>query len=83
MFAGAVIGGVSGYVGGAVAGSDIPMANTAGITASSLTNSIGTWAYTDGQTPISVSFGAFSYDFTSGAFGYLGKKGNPYLYQRP
>ena len=83
MFAGAVIGGVSGYVGGAVVGSDIPMANTAGITASSLTNSIGTWAYTDGQTPISVSFGAFSYDFTSGAFGYLVKKVNPYLYQRP
>jgi hypothetical protein len=39
-------------------------------------NSVGTWAYTGGQTPVSISFGAASYDFTNNAFGYLGKKHN-------
>mgnify|MGYP001025115524 FL=1 len=76
MFGGAVVGGVSGSVGGAIATSGIPMANTAAIAGSSLVNSVGTWAYTGGQTPISISFGAVSYDFTNGDFGYLGKKGN-------
>lgn len=76
MFGGAVVGGVSGCVGGAIATSGIPMANTAAIAGSSLVNSVGTWAYTGGQTPISISFGAVSYDFTNGDFGYLGKKGN-------
>ncbi|GHU64363.1 hypothetical protein FACS1894123_08890 [Bacteroidia bacterium] len=76
MAGGAVVGGVSGYAGWAIAGSGIPMANTAAIAGSSLINSVGTWAYTGGQTPISISFGVASYDFTNGTFGYIGKKGN-------
>jgi uncharacterized protein RhaS with RHS repeats len=76
MLGGAVVGGVSGYAGWAMAGSGIPMANTAAIAGSSLINSVGTWAYTGGQTPISIGFGAFSYDLTNNNFGYLGKKGN-------
>lgn len=76
MLGGAVVGGVSGYAGWAIAGSGIPMANTAAIAGSSLANSVGTWAYTGGQTPISMSIGGASYDFTNGTLGYLGKKGN-------
>lgn len=79
MLGGAVVGGVSGYVGWAIAGSGIPMANTAAIAGASLTNSLGTYAYTGGQTPITMSFGVASYDFTNGEFGYLGKKGNSAL----
>ena len=75
-YAGMAVGGASAYVGSTIAASGIPLANTAGIAASSLINSVGTWAYTGGQTPISISFGAFSYDFTNGSFGYLGKSGN-------
>ncbi|MDL2214719.1 hypothetical protein LJC00_00835 [Dysgonomonas sp. OttesenSCG-928-M03] len=73
---GAVVGGVSGYAGWAVAGSGIPMASTAGMTTSSLINSVGTYAYIGGQIPISVSLGVVSYDFTNNDFGYLGEKGN-------
>jgi RHS repeat-associated protein len=76
MFGGAVVGGVSGLAGAAVATSGIPMANTLSIMTSSFVNSVGTSMYTGGQTPISMSFGAFSYDFTNGKFGYLGKGGN-------
>jgi RHS repeat-associated protein len=76
MLGGAVVDGISGYAGWAIAGSGIPMANTAAIAGSSLINSVGTWAYTGGQTPISISFGIASYDFTNNEWGYLGKKGN-------
>jgi RHS repeat-associated protein len=76
MLGGALVGGVSGYAGWSIAGSGIPMANTASMAGSSLINSVGTWAYTGGQTPISMSIGVASYDFTNGSFGYLGKKGN-------
>lgn len=76
MFGGAVVGGVSGYAGALIAGSGIPMANSVAIAGASFSNSLGTWAYTGGQTPITMSFGAASYDFTNGTFGYLGKKGN-------
>jgi hypothetical protein len=76
MAGGAVVGGLAGWAGGAIAGSGIPMANTAAIASSSLINSVGTWAYTGGQTPISISFGIASYDFTNNQWGYLGKKGN-------
>lgn len=79
MLGGAVVGGVSGYAGWAIAGSGIPMANTVAIASSSLINSVGTNIYTGGQTPISMSFGVASYDFTNGTFGYLGKKGNSAL----
>ena len=76
MLGGAVVGGASGYVGGAIAGSGMPMANMVSIASSSLLNSGGTLAYTGGQTPISVSLGIASYDFTNGTLGYLGKNGN-------
>jgi hypothetical protein len=76
MFGGAIVGGLSGYAGWSIAISGIPMANTAAIAGSSFINSVGTWVYTGGQTPISISFGAFSYDFTNNKFGYLFKKGN-------
>ncbi len=76
VLGGAVVGGLAGLAGGAIAGSGIPMANTAAIAGSSLINSVGTYAYTGGQTPISISFGVLSYDFTNNDLGYLGKKGN-------
>ena len=76
MFGGAAIGGISGVTGWAIAGSGMPMANTAAIAGSSLTNSLGTWAYTGGQTPVSISLGLASYDLKSNQWGYLGKKKN-------
>ncbi len=79
MFGGAVVGGASGYVGWVIASSGIPMANTAAIAGASFTNSVGTYMYTGGQTPITMSFGVASYDFTNDEFGYLGKKGNSAL----
>ena len=79
MVSGAIVGGVSGCIGGAIAGSGIPMANTAGIASSSLINSAATRAYTLGQTPVSIGLGVASYDFTNDTFGYLGKKGNSAL----
>jgi hypothetical protein len=50
-----------------------------GIMTSSFVNSLATWAYTGGRTPITMSFGLASYDFTNGTFSYLGKKGNSVL----
>jgi RHS repeat-associated protein len=79
MLGGAVVGGMSGYVGWAIAGSGIPMANTAAIAGSSLINSAGTNIYTGGQTPVTMSFGIGSYDFTNNEWGFLGKKGNSAL----
>ncbi len=79
MLGGAVVGGLSGYVGGAIAAAEIPMANTLGIAGASLTNSVGTYVYTGGQTDISMSFGVVSYNFTQNEWGYLGKKGNTAL----
>ncbi|MDR1714482.1 MAG: hypothetical protein LBS20_01405 [Prevotella sp.] len=76
MAGGAIVGGASGYAGWAVATSGMPMSNTAGIAVASLSNSLGTYAYTGGKTPVSISLGAVSYDFTNKEFGYLGKKGN-------
>jgi RHS repeat-associated protein len=76
MLGGAAVGGLSGYAGWAVATSGVPMANTLGITTSSFMNSVGTAAYTGGQTPVSISLGVASYDFTNNRWGYLGKKGN-------
>ena len=69
MAGGLVVGGLSGYVGGAIAASEIPMANTLGIMGASLTNSIGTNIYTGGQTDISVSFGVGSYNFSNNTWG--------------
>ena len=76
MLAGAIVGGGSSYLGASIAMSGIPFANTASIMASSFVNSLGMHVYTFGKTPISMSFGVASYDFTNGEWGYLGKKGN-------
>ena len=76
---GAAIGGLSGYLGGAVAASGMPFANTAAIAAGSYTSSVGTHILSGGQTPVSVSFGFGSYNFDSGEFGYVGKKGNSFM----
>lgn len=74
MFSGGMVGAVSGYVGAAVAASNIPAANTLGIMSASYINSLGTHAYTLGETPILISAGIVSYDLTNGRFGYLGRK---------
>jgi len=79
MTYGGLVGAVSGYMGGVISASGAPFANTMGIACASLYNSIGTNLYTGGKTPISVSFGAVSYDVTNGEWGYLGKKGNSTL----
>ena len=76
MIAGAAFGGMSGYLGSYIAASGIPFANTLSVMASSLFNSFGTWVYTEGQTPISMSYGFASYDFTNDTWNYFGKKGN-------
>ncbi|MBQ7273742.1 MAG: RHS repeat-associated core domain-containing protein, partial [Bacteroidales bacterium] len=78
MIAGAAFGGMSGYLGSWIAASGIPFANTLSVMASSLFNSFGTWVYTEGQTPISMSYGFASYDFTNDTWGYLGKRGNSF-----
>ncbi len=79
MICGGLVGAASGYVGAYVSASGIPAANTLGIMAGSAINSLGTYAYTLGETPITISAGIVSYDFTNGKFGYLGKKGNSKL----
>ena len=76
MLGGGVFGGISGGIGGAISASGIPFANTLGIATASLTNSIGTWVYTGGNTPITISLGIASYDFSNREWGYLWKKGN-------
>lgn len=76
MFWGGTVGGFSGYLGGIVSASSIPFANTTGIACSSIVNSIGTFAYTSGATPITICFGAASYDISNNQWSWLGKKGN-------
>ena len=79
MFWGAVVGGVSGYAGGAIATSGMPFANTASIAGSSILNSSGMYIVSGGKSSVSMSFGFASYDFTNNEWGYLGKKGNSKL----
>ncbi len=76
---GAVIGAFSGYVGGTVAASGMPFANTAGAISGSFINSVGMNILTGGQVPVSVSFGFASYNLQTGDVGYLGEKGNSTL----
>ena len=76
MLSGGIVGGISGYVGAAISQAGFAGSNTLGILASSTINSLGTNAYTLGATPIVLSAGAFSYDFTNREFGFLWKKGN-------
>jgi RHS repeat-associated protein len=76
VFCGAVIGGVSGYVGGVIAAGGGLMANTAGIAYSSLLNSSGMSALSGGEIDPSISLGAASYNLGTNEWGYLGKSGN-------
>ncbi|RYG50005.1 MAG: hypothetical protein EOO01_11670, partial [Chitinophagaceae bacterium] len=79
MLGGAIVGGASGWAGGAIATSGMPFANTAGIASASFINSVGTHIYTGGKTDISINFGFGSYNFSTGEFGFVGKKGNSLL----
>ncbi len=76
MLGGAIVGGASGALGGAIATSGIPFANTISIATSSFVNSLGTNIYTGGATGVSISFGIASYDITNKEWGYFCKKGN-------
>jgi hypothetical protein len=76
MAGGALVGGLSGGYASSIATSGMPFANTAAIMGGSFMNSVGMNIVTGGQTPVSMSFGIASYNFTSGEWGYLGKKGN-------
>jgi RHS repeat-associated protein len=67
MLGGSVIGGASGAFGASIAANGGFMANTLGIMGGSFMNSVGMAAMT-GVTPVSVSFGFGSYDFTNGKF---------------
>lgn len=76
MAGGAAIGAASGGTANAVATSGIAFANTAAIFTGSFVSSFGMNMLSGGQTDVSVSIGFGSYNFDSGEFGYLGKKGN-------
>ncbi len=76
MLGGAVIGGFSGYAGATIAAGGGFMANTMGIMYSSMSNSMGMSALSGGMIDPSVSFGVASFNFGTGEWGYLGKKGN-------
>lgn len=79
MIGGAIVGGAAGYMGASVAASGMPMANTAAIVTGSFSSSVGMTIVTGGRTPVSIGFGAGSYNITSNEFGYLGKSGNSTL----
>ena len=76
MLGGAIVGGLSGYAGAAIATSGIPFANTLSLVTSSYINSLGTNFYTGGLTPVSISFGFASYNITDNEWGWLFKFGN-------
>lgn len=79
MLGGAVVGGVSGYLGASVAASGAIMASTQAMIVSSFTYSLGMNFVGGGMNSVNVSFGFGSFDFSSGQFGYLGKKRNSFL----
>lgn len=62
--------------GGYIAGLAIPFANTAAIIGGSIVASGGNQVLSGGRSDFEVSFGAGSYNFDNGEFGYLGKNGN-------
>jgi RHS repeat-associated protein len=76
---GAAIGAFSGYAGASVSAAGGFMSSTAGIMVSSTYNSIGMTMLSGGMVTPSISVGAASFDFGTGEFGYLGKKGNSFL----
>ena len=76
ILGGAIVGAISGYIGGSLASLQIPMSNTIGIMGGSLVNSVGTWGYTEGKTEISISFGAASFNFNRSGY----RLNNPLMY---
>ncbi|MCL1941932.1 MAG: hypothetical protein FWF54_00035, partial [Candidatus Azobacteroides sp.] len=76
MLGGAVVGAGSAYLGIGVAAGGGFMANTMGIMTASYMNSMGMTALSGGMIQPSISFGVASYNFGTGEWGYLGKKGN-------
>jgi RHS repeat-associated protein len=75
-FVGGIIGGFAGLAGGVISSAGGIMANTAGIMVSSGVNSVGQFGLTGGQSDLTVSAGAVSYNFNEKEFGYMGKSGN-------
>ena len=73
---GAILGGLSYYVGAAVAASGVPMANTLGFAYSSFYYSCGMSALTEGQIPVTMSMGVIGYNFDGHSMGYPFKTGN-------
>lgn len=74
--AGTAIGAGSGLLGGAVTASAYPLAQTLGLAASSTFSSGGLSLLSRGKTNVTTSFGVGSYNWSTGTFGYLGKRGN-------
>jgi hypothetical protein len=74
MAGGAAIGGLSGAIGTSM------FTNGAGFTMTSIFtstfNSVGFSALSGGQTDVTTFFGFGSFNWSTGEFGYLGKKGN-------
>ncbi|MBK7885357.1 MAG: hypothetical protein IPJ81_17415 [Chitinophagaceae bacterium] len=79
ILGGAVIGGASGGVGGAIGASSIAFSQTLAIGTSSIINSAGMSILSGGQTALVFSLGAASYNFSENEVGYLGKKGNSFM----
>ena len=79
VLGGAVISGFSGYLGGTIAAGGGFLANTSAIMMSSYTNSMGMTALSGGQMSPSISFGFASYNFGTGDWSHIGKKGNSFM----
>ena len=75
---GAIIGGIAGYVGTAIAATGLPYANTISMMMSSGFSSTGMSMLSGGQTDVTMSFGVASYNFSQNEWRYLGKKGNSF-----
>lgn len=71
-----VIGAVSGAAGAYIGGSGIAFANLASIFVASTVNSALTNVYTRGESDVSFSLGAASFNASTDEWGYLGKSGN-------
>lgn len=76
---GAVIGGASGYLSHLVSTSGMIGANTAGIVASSFSNSVGMHILSGGNSDVSLSIGFASYNISQNSFDYFLEKGNSNL----
>jgi len=79
VLGGAIIGSHSAGIAMSIAAASIPFAATLSIMAGSFSNSLGMFFLSGGKTPVTVSFGGGSYNFSSNAWGYLGKKGNSFM----